>query len=96
MRAAVESWLAAHCRMVLACSALKARYCETLLADSNDMKVVYLKGSYEQIANRLADSDQVLLLTITVRWAFWCFVGCFDRAGCVGDCFQVNHRWFAN
>jgi gluconokinase len=38
---------------VLACSALKARYREQLLVDSDRVKFIYLKGSYAQIEARM-------------------------------------------
>ena len=46
---------AAHgASVVLACSALKAAYRETLLAGLPDARVVFLRGSREVIAARLA------------------------------------------
>lgn len=39
---------------VLACSALKERYRRILLADNPDVKIVYLKGSYDLIWPRMA------------------------------------------
>ena len=40
---------------VLACSALKQRYRETLLAGNGGIRVVYLRGSYELILARMND-----------------------------------------
>lgn len=42
-----------HCG-VLACSALKERYRQILLADHQDVQIVYLKGSYELIWSRMS------------------------------------------
>jgi gluconokinase len=39
---------------VLACSALKERYRRILLADNPNVKIVYLKGSYDLIWSRMA------------------------------------------
>ncbi len=39
---------------VLACSALKERYRRQLLADNDDVQLVYLKGSYELIWSRMS------------------------------------------
>jgi gluconokinase len=40
---------------VLACSALKERYRQTLLAGNEGVQIVYLKGSFELIQRRLAE-----------------------------------------
>jgi len=40
---------------VLACSALKQRYRDTLLAGNDGIRVVYLRGSYELILARMND-----------------------------------------
>ena len=53
LRDAIAVWLAASENVVLACSALKASYRETLLV-SSEVKLVYLRGSFELIAARLA------------------------------------------
>lgn len=39
---------------VLACSALKERYRQQLLADNEDVQLVYLKGSYELLWSRMS------------------------------------------
>jgi gluconokinase len=39
---------------VLACSALKERYRQQLLADNDDVQLIYLKGSYELIWSRMS------------------------------------------
>ncbi len=53
LRSAITGWLAAGENVVLACSALKASYRETLRVGP-EVKFVYLRGSYELIAQRLA------------------------------------------
>jgi gluconokinase len=42
-------------RPILACSALKQRYRDALLAGNAGVRVVYLKGSYDQIRARMKD-----------------------------------------
>ncbi len=53
MQRAIEQWLQEDKNMVLACSALKATYRQMLLPDKERMRLVYLKGSFEQIQHRL-------------------------------------------
>jgi gluconokinase len=53
LRNAIAGWLASAENVVLACSALKASYREVLLV-SSEVKLVYLHGSFELIAQRLA------------------------------------------
>jgi gluconokinase len=53
LRDAITTWLAAGENVVLACSALKAAYRRVLLI-SADVKLIYLKGSMELLAARLA------------------------------------------
>src|SRR5450631_4529124 len=52
MRAAILKWSGERQNVVLACSALKRSYRETL-ETGPDVKFVYLKGSYEFIYERL-------------------------------------------
>jgi gluconokinase len=52
LHAAIEGWKARNENVVLACSALKKSYRETL-GIGGDVHLVYLKGSYEQVAYRL-------------------------------------------
>ncbi len=52
MRDAIVSWIKEKRDVALACSALKSTYRQEL-AVNNDVKFVYLKGSYELIAKRL-------------------------------------------
>jgi gluconokinase len=53
MQAAVEQWLQEDKNMVLAASLLKAAYRERLLRDKEHMRLVYLKGSYELLKQRM-------------------------------------------
>ena len=52
IRQAVDQWIAKHQDVVLACSALKKVYREELDGGA-DVKVVYLKGTYDVIHRRL-------------------------------------------
>ena len=56
--AAIAAWidarLAAGEPAVVTCSALKRRYREVIIGHRAGVKLVYLKGTYEQIARRLA------------------------------------------
>jgi gluconokinase len=52
IREAILQWDAQHCNVVLACSALKRSYRELLQINSN-VKLVYLKTSYEVLRERL-------------------------------------------
>ncbi len=53
LRRAITEWLAAGDNVVLACSALKASYREILQVNPQ-VKFVYLRGSFDLIAQRLA------------------------------------------
>lgn len=52
IREAISEWLSRHKNVVLACSALKRTYRDRLLI-SRDVKLVYLKGSYDLLRQRL-------------------------------------------
>ncbi len=52
LRDAIQQWDAQNKNVVLACSALKRSYRELLQINSN-VKLVYLKGSYELLRERL-------------------------------------------
>lgn len=52
IRKQIERWLAENRNVVLACSALKQSY-RDLLWRNGEVKLIYLKGSYELIAQRL-------------------------------------------
>ncbi|MBN3925486.1 gluconokinase [Nostoc sp. NMS4] len=55
LQTAIKHWLQENKNVVLACSALKDSYREFLLLDSERIKLVYLKGSYELIQMRLKE-----------------------------------------
>lgn len=52
MRSAIERWISEKKSAVLACSALKRSYRQELLI-SPEVRLVYLRGSYESIARQL-------------------------------------------
>jgi gluconokinase len=54
LRAHIETWLQQDMSAVLACSALKQGYREYLILDADEVKLVYLKGEYDLIHERLA------------------------------------------
>ncbi|MBD1935266.1 MULTISPECIES: gluconokinase [Cyanophyceae] len=53
MQQAIDQWLQKDKNVVLACSALKESYRQALWRDPEQMELVYLKGSFEAIAQRL-------------------------------------------
>src|SRR5277367_6439266 len=53
LHVAIENWLRSKTDVVLACSALKQSYRDQLMF-SPDVRLVYLHGSYELIAQRLS------------------------------------------
>ncbi|OUL34369.1 gluconate kinase [Nostoc sp. T09] len=53
LQTAIKSWLQENKNVVLACSALKDSYRQFLVVDSERIKLVYLKGSYQLIQKRL-------------------------------------------
>jgi gluconokinase len=55
LQRAIAQWLQEDKNVVLACSALKASYRQFLLLDSDRIKLVYLKGSFEVIQKRLQE-----------------------------------------
>ncbi len=52
---AIDSWLQEEKNIVLACSGLKATYRQILLRDAESVRLVYLKGSFELINQRLSN-----------------------------------------
>jgi gluconokinase len=54
LRRAIENWVAEHKNVVLACSALKKSYRDELFV-GDEVKFVYLKGSYDLIYQRLRE-----------------------------------------
>ncbi|MBD2532473.1 gluconokinase [Nostoc flagelliforme FACHB-838] len=55
LQTAIKHWLQESKNVVLACSALKNSYRQFLVLDSERIKLVYLKGSYELIQKRLQE-----------------------------------------
>ncbi len=55
LQTAIKNWLQENKNVVLACSALKESYRQFLVLDSDRIKLVYLKGSYELIQKRLQE-----------------------------------------
>ncbi|WP_138498090.1 gluconokinase [Nostoc sp. PA-18-2419] len=55
LRTAIKNWLQENKNVVLACSALKESYRQFLVVDSERIKLIYLKGSYELIQKRLQE-----------------------------------------
>lgn len=53
LQTAIAQWLQDDTNVVLACSALKASYRQFLSLDNSCIKVVYLKGSFDLIQQRL-------------------------------------------
>lgn len=53
MQVEIDHWLEQNQNVVLACSALKEEYRQILWRDDQAMKLVYLKGSYQLIEERL-------------------------------------------
>ncbi|OKH43735.1 gluconate kinase [Calothrix sp. HK-06] len=49
----MNQWLDAHKNVVLACSALKESYRQMLFVNCEQVKLIYLKGSFALIADRL-------------------------------------------
>src|SRR5215510_826679 len=54
LRAHIETWVQQGMSAVLACSALRQAYREHLIIDEAEVKLVYLKGNYDLIRERLA------------------------------------------
>lgn len=55
VRSLIQSMLTSGRNGVVACSALKQSYRDEIVVDPAAVKIVYLKGSKEQIADRLAN-----------------------------------------
>ena len=51
----IQRWLREDRNAILACSALKQSYRDTLGVDQDTVKTVYLKGSYELLRKRIED-----------------------------------------
>lgn len=57
MRNAIEEWLGDNKNAVLACSALKKAYRHVLIIDSQNVRIVYLKGSFDLFYQRLQQRE---------------------------------------
>ena len=55
IRDTIAQWLQKNQNIVIACSALKESYRQTLLVDEEHIKLIYLKGSFELIQKRLQE-----------------------------------------
>ena len=53
LHSAIAQWLLADKNVVLACSALKSSYRQMLWQDTAQMRLVYIKGSFELLQKRL-------------------------------------------
>lgn len=53
LRSAISQWLLEDKNVVLACSALKSSYRQILWQDSERMRLVYIKSSFELLQKRL-------------------------------------------
>ena len=53
LQSTIENWLITGKNTVLACSALKSSYRQILHSDHPQVKLIYLKGSFELILERL-------------------------------------------
>ena len=62
IQAAIKDWLQENKNVVLVCSALKESYRQMLLVDKEQMKMVYLKGSFELIEQRLRSRSHHYML----------------------------------
>ncbi|NJK67781.1 MAG: gluconokinase [Microcoleus sp. CSU_2_2] len=53
LQSTIADWLQAKKNVVLACSGLKATYRDLLMRDRTQVKLVYLKGDFELISQRM-------------------------------------------
>ena len=58
LQQAIARWLAEAKNVVLACSALKARYRRQLCQGQKDVQLVYLRGSFELLKHRLTERQE--------------------------------------
>lgn len=70
MQRAIDQWLQDDKNMVLACSALKEAYRQILWRDKECMKLVYLKGTFEQIQHRLQERPHHYMKTEMLQSQF--------------------------
>ncbi|NEQ73389.1 MAG: gluconokinase [Okeania sp. SIO2C9] len=70
MRNAIEQWLENNKNIILACSALKKAYRHLLIKDSQNIKLVYLKGSFDLLAQRLKERENHFMKVEMLRSQF--------------------------
>ena len=70
MRNAIEQWLDNNKNIILACSALKKIYRHLLIKDSQNIKLVYLKGSFDLLAQRLRERENHFMKAEMLRSQF--------------------------
>lgn len=58
LKEAIDEWLKTDTNVVLACSALKSSYRQFLCQESAQVQLVFLKGSFELIYQRLVERHQ--------------------------------------
>ncbi|NJR40752.1 MAG: gluconokinase [Leptolyngbyaceae cyanobacterium CSU_1_4] len=71
LRQAIDKALQSNANLVLACSALKAAYRQALGEPSGQVKFVYLKGSFELIAQRLGQRQGHYMKADLLRTQFY-------------------------
>lgn len=70
MRNAIEQWLGNNKNIILACSALKKTYRHLLIKNSKNIKLVYLKGSFDLLAQRLRERENHFMKVEMLRSQF--------------------------
>ena len=66
----IDKWLANGQNGILACSALKEEYRRMLIDQPSRTKVLFLKGSYDLIARRLAERKDHFMNPVLLRSQF--------------------------
>ncbi|MBW4551261.1 MAG: gluconokinase [Aphanocapsa sp. GSE-SYN-MK-11-07L] len=70
LKQAINEWLKTGTNVVLACSALKSSYRQFLCQDSEQVKLVFLKGSFELIYQRLVKRHEHYMQTDLLQSQF--------------------------
>jgi len=70
VRALIQAMLSSGRNGVVACSALKQSYRDEIVVDPASVKIVYLKGSQRQIAERLANRSGHFMNPVLLRSQF--------------------------
>ncbi|GGA19307.1 gluconokinase [Okeania sp. KiyG1] len=70
MRNAIEQWLDNNKNIILACSALKKAYRHLLIKESQNIKLIYLKGSFDLFAQRLRERENHFMKVEMLRSQF--------------------------